>query len=119
MGPVERRKPLRLLAEIAPHRRPGGADRLAQGFGDDVSVSDLDREGIDVDDEIARRIFEGARGRGLGRLGVGQHRSAVEVLAPARLGGLKDDDAVRKAVGGDHIGHRSLGRRDSAGSHSV
>ena len=58
-----------------------------------------------VDDQIARHVLRGARERGLGRRGVRQNRGAVEVLAPARIGGLKNDNAIRKAVGGDDVGH--------------
>ena len=65
-------------------------------------------KGVDVDDDIARRVLERARGRRLGRGGVRQNRGAVEVLAPARVGGLKHDHAIREAVGGDDIGHGDL-----------
>jgi hypothetical protein len=43
-------------------------------------------------------------------LRIGQHRGAIEILAPSRLGGLKDDDAVGQTIGGDHVGHLALAK---------
>ena len=58
---------LGLLAEIAPDRRPGRADRLAQRFRDDMAVADFDRDRVGVDDEVLRLVLLGARERGGGR----------------------------------------------------
>src|SRR5271167_737258 len=102
------REARRLLAEVAPVRRPGGANRLAKGFGSEMAIALLDRHRIGVDDEIARFVPPRPRERigGCGR--IGQHRGAVEILSPRFAGGLKDDDPVGQTVGGDHIGHGVL-----------
>src|ERR1700685_2363232 len=104
------REPQRLFPEIAPVCWSRGADRLAQGLGSDMAIALFDRHGIGVDDEIARLVLLGARERLGGRLCVGQHGGSIEVLAPASLGALKHDDAVRETVGGDNIGHAGLAR---------
>src|SRR5579863_4134421 len=108
LGTGSRRKPQRLLAEIAPDRRPRRADRLAQGLRREMAVALLDRHGIGVDDEIVRLVLSGARERAGGRLRVAHDRRAIEILAPAPVAAQKDDDAVREAVGGDDIGHVAL-----------
>ena len=45
---------VRLLAKIAPDRRPGRADRLAQRFGRAMPVALLDRDRIRLDDQVLR-----------------------------------------------------------------
>ena len=101
-----RRLALRLLAEIAPDRRTGRADRLAQRLRRDMAVADLDRNRIGLDDDVLRLVLFRARQRRGGRGRVGPHGGAVEVLAPASVGGLKHDNAIREAAGGDDIRHR-------------
>src|SRR5260370_40861803 len=95
---------LRLLAEIAPHRRSRRADRLAQGLWNDMAVALLDGDLVGVDDEIVRLVFPRARQGGGGRRLVRPYRGAVEVFAPA-VGALKNHNPIREAVGGDDIGH--------------
>jgi hypothetical protein len=94
-----------LFAEIAPNRRPGRADRLAQRFRDDVAIADFDRDRVSVDDAVARLVFLGARER---RRRIRPHRGAVKVLAPAVIGRLKNDNAIREAAGDYDVGHASL-----------
>src|SRR5271170_5353433 len=115
LGTSAGRKADRLLAEVAPVRRSGGADRLAEGLGSEMAIALLDRDRIGVNDEIACFVPLGVRERVSRRLRIGQHRGAVEILAPGLVGGLKDDDAVGQTVGGDHVGHLALtGRAPSA-----
>src|SRR5208282_214920 len=99
---------LGLLAEIAPDRRPGRADRLTQSYRDDMAVADFDRDGVGLDDEVLRLVLLGARKRGGGRSRVRPHRGAIEILAPILIGGLENDNAIREAAGGDDIGHADL-----------
>ena len=54
---------LRLLAEIAPHRRSRGADRLAQRLRRVMAVAQLDLDRIGVDDKARRHRFGRARER--------------------------------------------------------
>src|SRR5271154_2743233 len=110
LGTSAGRKADRLLAEVAPVRRSGGADRLAEGLGSEMAIALLDRDRIGVNDEIACFVPLGVRERVSRRLRIGQHRGAVEILAPGRAGGLKDDDAVGQTVGGDHVGNLDLER---------
>src|SRR6516164_11673368 len=70
-----------------------------------MAVPLLDRHGVGIDDDVARFVLLGVRKRAGRRLRIGLHRSAVEILAPASIGGLEHDDAIRKPVGGDDIGH--------------
>src|SRR5580658_9572983 len=104
------REPQRLLAEIASSRWSRGADRFAQGLGSEMAIALIDRNRVGVDDHIARLVLPGAGDRLGGRLRVGQHRGSIEILAPASVGALKHDDAVRQTVGGDDIGHAGLAK---------
>ena len=71
-----------------------------------MAVADLDRDRIGLDDEVLHLVFLGPRER-VGRRGfVRPHRGAVEILAPAQIGSLKHDNAIREAAGGDDIRHR-------------
>src|SRR5277367_2238059 len=108
LGTGAGREARRLLAEVAPVRRPGGADRFAQGLGSEMAIALLDRDRIGVDDEIIRLVPFGPRERLGRRWRIGQHCGAVEILAPRLVDGLKDDDAVGQTIGGDHIGHLAL-----------
>src|SRR5271166_4401301 len=110
------RTPMRLLAEVAPYRRPGGADRLAQRLRRDVPIALLDRNRVGLDDEVGGFVGFGARERGGGRGFVRPHRGAVEVLAPAFVR-LKNDNAIREAAGGDDVGHSDLSRGASIRPH--
>src|SRR5271154_558690 len=105
LGTSAGRKADRLLAEVAPVRRSGGADRLAEGLGSEMAIALIDRDRIRVDDEIARFVLLRPRERVGRRLRIGQHGGAVEIFAPSLVDGLKDDDAVGQTVGGDHVGH--------------
>src|SRR5271166_3712172 len=95
----ERRVALGLLAEIAPDRRPGGADRLAQRLRRDMPVALIDRDRIGLDDEVLLLVLFRPRQRRRRRGRVAPDRSAVEVLAPALVRSLKNDNAIREAVG--------------------
>jgi hypothetical protein len=97
-----------LLAQIAPDRRPGRPDRLAQRFRDDMAVADLDRNRVRLDDEVARLVLLGARKRHGRRGRVRRYNGAIEVLAPAAIGRLKNDNAIREAAGGYDVGHPIL-----------
>src|SRR5271165_1961724 len=108
LGTGAGREAHRLLAEVAPVRRPGGADCLAERLWSEMAVALLDRDRVSVDDEIARFVPLGPGERVGRRWRIGEHRGAVEILAPRLVDGLKDDDAVGQTVGGDHIGHLAL-----------
>src|SRR5579863_2484305 len=99
---------VRLLAEIAPDRRAGGPDRLAQRLGNEMAVAVLDRNRIDVDDEIGRFVAPGAIQTARGRLRVSLDGGAVEILAPAAVGALEHDDAVDETACSDDVGHSGL-----------
>ena len=86
------REASRLLAEVAPVGRPGGADRLAESLGSEMAIALLDRHGIGVDDEIARFVLPRSCERRSRRSRAGEHCGAVEILAPAFIGGLEQDD---------------------------
>src|SRR5260370_37726834 len=105
LGAGMRRLALRLLAEIAPYRRPRGADRLAQRLRREMAIALLDGNLVSVDHEISRLVFFRARESGGRRRLVGPHGGAVEVLAPTVVASLEDHDAIREAGGGDDIGH--------------
>ena len=47
----------RLLAQIAPDRRPRRPDRLAQSLGREMAVALLDHDRIGVDDEVVRLVL--------------------------------------------------------------
>ena len=103
----DRRLALRLLAEVAAHRRPGGADRFAQRLGRVMAVAQLDRDRIGVDDLAPRDSFGGQRERGLTRRRVGVDGGAREVFGPAAVGVLEHDDAVGEPIGGDDLAHEA------------
>src|SRR5271169_1527498 len=111
LGAGARREAHRLLAEVAPVGRPGGANRLPQRLGSKMAVALLNRDRIGVDDEIARFVLFRPRERAGRGLRIGEHRGAVEILAPGLADGLEDDDAVAETVGGDHVGHVALAQR--------
>src|ERR1700677_903959 len=94
-----------LLAQVAPVGGSGGADRLAQRLGNEMSVPAFDFDGVRADDFAVDFRLLGARQRaGLGAL-VREHRSAMEILGPAAVSVLKDDDAIAQAIGRDHHVH--------------
>src|ERR1700677_2856374 len=94
-----------LLAQVAPVGGSGGADRLAQRLGNEMSVPAFDFDGVRADDFAVDFRLLGARQRaGLGAL-VREHRSAMEVLGPAAVRVLKYDDAIAQAIGRDHHVH--------------
>jgi hypothetical protein len=77
--PGERRVAFGLLAEIAPDRRPGGADRLAQRLRRDMPVALIDRDRVRLDDEVLLLVLLRPRQRRRNRGGFAPDRSAVEV----------------------------------------
>src|SRR5579871_1409770 len=84
---------VRLLAEVAPVRRAGGPDRLAQRLGNEMAVAVLDRDRINVDDKIGRFVAPGAIKGARTRFCVSLDGCAVEILAPAAVGALEHDNA--------------------------
>ena len=94
-----------LLAQVAPNRGSGGADRLPQRLGNEVPVPAFDFDRVRADDLAVRFRSLGAGQRGRLRALVGKHRPAVEVLAPAAVGVLKYDDSIAETIGGDHRVH--------------
>ena len=73
-----------------------------------MPVALIDRDRIGLDDEVLLLVLFRPRQRRRSRGRVAPDRGAVEVLAPALVCSLKNDNAIREAVGGDDVGHLDL-----------
>ena len=100
-----RRLALRLLAEIAPHRRPRGADRLAQRLRHVMAAAQFEVDPVGVDDFIGGGALRRLLQRGGLRLRIADDSALMEILAPAACGGQKHDEPIAQAIGGDHSVH--------------